>query len=434
MRRRRFLLQTLLGLAAALGLAEGACAGVSASPDVGNLIDIQERGREALFREAERYNEEARQRAQQSQGLLGQLNGLRREAVEAQAQVERLEREGERLRGQAAALDQDIAGMGTSLSALTARLRGRVVDMYKYSPREGMNILLSSMGPHDALTAAYMLGRLVRQDQELIQDLMRRSSELAQSRAALEESQVQVRRQAAELREKHAELNTAVRRTDALLKDIRGQQRKAEAAARELTQAQRELGERILALRRQRGGSGGQGPSPASPVPAQPDAPPRQVEQPVQSVQEEKPAPTARRPQSYTYLPKGAALEWPVRGAVAVPFGSRLHPVFRTKMFNSGIDIKAASGTPVRAAGPGEVLFRGWLRGFGQVVIIDHGGELSTVYAHLATTAVEEGDAVRTGNLLGTAGNSGTNTEAGLHFEVRRGGTAQDPLNYLRKI
>ena len=427
MRRLRggFLLTALP--AAVLCFVGAAWGGVSALPDADNLAAIQERAQEELNRKAGKYSEEARQKARQSRSLLEQLNALRREAAEAQVQVKRLEEEVSRLEEQGAALKQEIANAGGVVSSLGARLRTRVVDLYKYSPREGMNIFLSTRDAHDALTAAYLLGRLVHQDHLLLQEFLKKSTELTRSRAALEESRAQAQHQAAELKKRRAGLDAAIRKTDALLKDIRGQQRKAEAAARELAQAQQELGNRILALRKQRGTP----PSEPQQV-ALPSPPPPQPE-PVKKPSPPPPAAEKKRPQTYTWLPRGAALEWPLRGTITTPFGSRVHPVFRTKVFNSGIDIKAASGTPVRAAGPGEVLFRGWLRGFGQVVIIDHGGELSTVYGHLATTAVEEGDAVRTGSVLGTAGNSGTDTASGLHFEVRRGGAAQNPLNYLRK-
>ena len=114
-------------------------------------------------------------------------------------------------------------------------------------------------------------------------------------------------------------------------------------------------------------------------------------------------------------------------------YGSRIHPTFKTKIFNSGIDIAAASGTPIKAAGPGEVLYQGWLRGLGQVVIIDHGGDLTTVYAHLSATSVREGSNVKAGTVIGRAGNTGTDAEYGLHFEVRKNGSAVNPMNYLRK-
>jgi murein DD-endopeptidase MepM/ murein hydrolase activator NlpD len=126
-------------------------------------------------------------------------------------------------------------------------------------------------------------------------------------------------------------------------------------------------------------------------------------------------------------------LDWPINGKVVLPYGSRVHPTFKTKTFNSGIDIGATSGAAVRAAGPGEVLFEGWLRGFGQVVIIDHGGNISTVYAHLASTRVKERDAVHPGTVIGTVGNTGTMEGYNLHFEVRVGEAAKNPLDYLKK-
>jgi len=111
----------------------------------------------------------------------------------------------------------------------------------------------------------------------------------------------------------------------------------------------------------------------------------------------------------------------------------RVHPTFKTKMMHTGIDISAARGTPVRAAGPGEVLYAGWLRGYGQVIIIDHGSNLSSVYAHLSSMSVREGSAVKKGQTIGAVGSTGTATGAHLHFEVRANGDARDPMKYLRK-
>ena len=79
----------------------------------------------------------------------------------------------------------------------------------------------------------------------------------------------------------------------------------------------------------------------------------------------------------------------------------------------------------------GEVIFTGWLRGYGQVVIIDHGGGYSTVYAHMSKILTEEGQAVKTGTLIGQVGQTGVATGPHLHFEVRVNGKAQNPLRYL---
>ena len=128
-----------------------------------------------------------------------------------------------------------------------------------------------------------------------------------------------------------------------------------------------------------------------------------------------------------------ALLDWPVRGNIVSHFGVREHPVYQTGTFNSGIVISAPPGTPVRAAGSGVVLFEGVLQGFGQVVIIDHGRNMSTVYAHLADIMVTENDEITVGAVIGTVGNTGTGGYS-LHFEVRIGDSARNPLDYLKNI
>ncbi len=397
---------------------------ILAAENLDSQIKKQEREKESLNRKIKEYNELARQKERESRTLLGQLDRLRQDASESQSRMKDLERENGRLQTSMAQLTQDIAKTRKVLEGLLPRLRTHVLDMYKYGSRENLDILLSVGDTHEALTTAYMLSCFLRQDQAVVQELANRTEELTRSRSQLEENRAQVQLQAEELRKKRAEFNTTLRQTNALLKDIQGQQRKALSAARELSGAQKEIGSRINSLMRQKKAREDREAQQPAPKKAQPQPQPSKAQQP-------KPQPA---PKSYATLPKGAALEWPLRGAVTAPFGSRVHPTFKTKVFNSGIDIKAASGTPVRAAGPGEVLYNGWIRGFGQVVIVDHGGNISTVYAHLASTAVREGDAVRTGSILGTVGNSGADSDYGLHFEVRKNGSAQNPMNYLRKI
>ena len=387
-----------------------------------NMIAIRERERESLSRKIEHYNELARSKMKESQSILGRLMNLRRNALESQARMEFLEKENGRLQGSMAQLNLSIAETSNLLADLLIKLRTRIVDMYKYSSQERLDVLLATRSTHEALIMAYMLRRLANQDQKVVETLARKADELERSREKLETSRAQVQRQQTELKRKRDEFAATIQRTNALLKDVQGEQKKAKAAAQELMNAQQAIGDKIIALMQEKGARG-RAPAPPSTPPASPGTPAPQ-----------QPLKPQKKPEQYTYLANGAVLEWPIQGSIAMAFGSRIHPVFKTKVFNSGIDIRAASGAPVRAAGPGEVLFTGWIRGFGQVVIIDHGRGISTVYAHLASASVAEGDAVKTGSPLGKVGNSGANTDYGLHFEVRRNGRAEDPLHYLRRF
>lgn len=122
---------------------------------------------------------------------------------------------------------------------------------------------------------------------------------------------------------------------------------------------------------------------------------------------------------------------WPVSGVVTSGFGMRLHPILETYRMHTGIDIAAPLDAPVKAAQSGTVLMAGRLGGYGNCIIIDHGGGVSTLYAHLNSIYVQAGQQVTKGSIIGTVGSTGLSTGPHLHFEVRINGEPKNPLNYL---
>lgn len=124
-------------------------------------------------------------------------------------------------------------------------------------------------------------------------------------------------------------------------------------------------------------------------------------------------------------------LMWPSRGAVTSPFGWRIHPLFGTREFHTGLDIAGQSGAPVVAAYPGVVRFVGWKSGYGRLVVLDHGGGLETAYSHLSASTVRPGTRVLQGQEIGRVGSTGWSTGPHLLFEVFENGIPQDPTGYL---
>jgi murein DD-endopeptidase MepM/ murein hydrolase activator NlpD len=118
-------------------------------------------------------------------------------------------------------------------------------------------------------------------------------------------------------------------------------------------------------------------------------------------------------------------LGWPVSGPVTSGFG------LRWGRMHEGIDIAVAEGTPVRAAGAGTVIYAGWMGGYGNLVVVDHGNGLSTAYAHNSSLGVGVGQSVTAGQVVSYSGNTGNSTGPHVHFEVRVNGSAVDPLGYL---
>ena len=119
----------------------------------------------------------------------------------------------------------------------------------------------------------------------------------------------------------------------------------------------------------------------------------------------------------------------PVPGRITSRFGTRVHPIFRFRRFHSGIDFGSPSGTPIIAAADGRVVGAGWSGGYGRQVRVAHDGDIVTTYSHMSSIAAAPGTAVRQGQVIGYVGSTGVSTGPHLHFEVRVGGRAVDPLS-----
>jgi murein DD-endopeptidase MepM/ murein hydrolase activator NlpD len=121
----------------------------------------------------------------------------------------------------------------------------------------------------------------------------------------------------------------------------------------------------------------------------------------------------------------------PVAGAVSSPFGYRVHPIFGDRRLHTGWDMTAGCGTPIKAAAGGRVFLSDWYGGYGNTIMIDHGGGMATLYAHQSSLGASYGQQVSAGQVIGWVGTTGVSTGCHLHFEVRLGGTPVDPTPYL---
>jgi murein DD-endopeptidase MepM/ murein hydrolase activator NlpD len=121
----------------------------------------------------------------------------------------------------------------------------------------------------------------------------------------------------------------------------------------------------------------------------------------------------------------------PVPGGVTSSFGTRVHPVLGTTRFHAGVDFEAGYGSAIVAAAPGRVVYSGPRGGYGNAVVIDHGGQFATLYGHASELYVDVGERVSAGETVAAAGSTGMATGPHLHFEVRILGNPVDPMQYL---
>jgi septal ring factor EnvC (AmiA/AmiB activator) len=152
-----------------------------------------------------------------------------------------------------------------------------------------------------------------------------------------------------------------------------------------------------------------------------------------QKKRDTKPIAPASRQERETGDRGRSRLPWPLEGPVLTRFGMQRHPQFGTMVYRRGIEIQAHEGESVRAVRDGQVVYADWYKGYGKLLILDHGNGFYTLYGNLSRLDLNKGERAAGGQVIGLAGDTGSLKGSKLYFEIRRNGEAQDPLLWLAK-
>ena len=286
-----------------------------------------------------------------------------------------------------------------------AELEQRVRSIYESDSPDLIGFALGTTSFSDLVDNIDLLSRIGQQDERIASNLARARTELTQTRAATERARVGVARSEA--------LIAARTKAQRVVRDLIVANRDALAAAEQEKQgALSGLREDRTSFIAEADGLAAQSAALAATIAA---------------AQQAAAAATATAPagQSPPPPPSTGQLGWPVAGAVTSGFGSRWGRM------HEGIDIGVGVGTPVHAAAAGTVIYAGWMSGYGNIVVIDHGNGLSTAYGHNSSLVVGQGATVEKGFVIALSGNTGHSTGPHVHFEVRLNGAPVDPLGYL---
>ncbi|MFB9145518.1 murein hydrolase activator EnvC family protein [Halomonas alkalicola] len=260
--------------------------------------------------------------------------------------------------------------------------------LYRLGQSPQLKLLLNQDDPARLDRLQHYLNHLSRARNARLDELARLDTALGETRRELDARGERLDALATELAARSSDLAEQMRERAALVADLDSRYASEQVRLTELEQ-DRAHAERVL----------------------------RQVQEELARL--ERPPPSTAIEQTRGDLP------WPVQGSVASRFraGDGVH--------RNGILIQAAEGTPVRAVHAGRVVFADWMRGFGNLLIIDHGDQVMTLHAHLQQFGVQVGQAVSRGDVLGAVGNSGGHQRPALYFEVRRGGDPIDPQSWI---
>jgi septal ring factor EnvC (AmiA/AmiB activator) len=391
---RRTLAAALLGLLLASPLA------AQDSLETAKRHELDE-----LNRQAHEKREAARQlKGQESQALV-QLRRTEKELNGTRRRLRQLESRRRNLDQQLQVTRADFDRSASALARQKARLGLRLRAIYKYGAGRELEFLLSTTSFGQLLARWDFLVMIAEQDRLLIGDIEEQKARVEIAQQKIEGTLTDVQRTAHKTETENRHLANLRADREASVETIHNQRAAYESAAAELERDARALAKLLADLERRR----------------------------LAEAQRNRAA--GRAPQPYTgdFTRGRGALDWPVHGTVVGRFGPEVHPKWGTTTMNNGIDIQAPMGAAVLAVARGRVEYTSEdYAGYGQIVILNHGDGYYTLYAHLSEILVEIGAEAESGQILGRVGDTGSLKGTVLHFEVRKGGSALDPQQWLK--
>nr|WP_284708134.1 M23 family metallopeptidase [Sporomusa sphaeroides] len=346
-------------------------------------LDQKQRELQTIQRQMEAQQSKVAQAQQQVDSVSDQLRLIQGDLDTAAADYKSILAKLEATEQQIELNTELLAKVEKNLAERSQILNKRMRDIYKNGQVNYLDVLFGAADFVDFTTRADLLKRVVNLDMTLVAQVKAERELVVQKRAELERDKAAITELKAAAAAKKAIIEARKNDREKVLDDAVSERDTAERAYQELMETSRQIEQMIR--RSQKGGA----------------------------------------------VEGTGALLWPASGPITSPFGWRTHPIFGTQRFHSGIDIGADYGDAIAAADSGTVIFSGWMGGYGKAVIIDHGGGISTLYAHNSELLVEEGYRVYKGQTISRCGSTGYSTGPHLHFEVRENGSPVSPMGYL---
>ena len=295
-------------------------------------------------------------------------------------------------------VNEDLGLLTETIDSQESMLLNRLVALYKFGDAGMPQLLFSSRSYEDFMSARRYLTSILEQDRQLIEDYRKRKTVAGDYRKQLKEDEQELQSLKKKTEQKKTEIQTDLLQKGRLLNSVRQEKQIHLAAIQELEAASAQLQGLI-----------------------------NRLEKELQEKAKEK-----------TFFPPGKGfgglrgkLPFPVKGRILSTFGKNENPKFNTFTVQKGIEIEAPLGAAIRAVHDGRVLYSDWFKGYGKILIIDHGEGFYTLFGHASSLLKGVGEEVRTGEVVGLVGDTGSLKGSCLYFEIRQRGKPLDPLEWL---
>ncbi len=392
-------------VALAVALAVLAVVPAAAQPRRDDPLQAEQRKLQQTQKQLKEEKERAAAARARETSLLAELEEIERrlaakkaEAARLEARIKKAQSDVQLFRGEIGKLERQRAGQ---INALAGRLR----VMYRVHAQGGaLPVILSGEDPATRAVAVRHLASLAALDARLIQEYRVTSERLADRKGKEEAQQQELASLHEEAKREQVDVDREVAKRRVILAKVRDERAYHERMVGELTEASHRLEAFI-----------------------------RELQAKQRKLARVPPPKGGIEPPGVGFGALKGRLPWPTEGRIVTGFGAQVHPRFGTRTFRNGVDIEAAVGREVLAVHGGHVIYTGWFKGYGNLIIVDHGNEYYTLYAHIADIEAKEGEDVRQGQRIGTVGDTGSLAGPRLYFEVRYQGKPQDPEQWLRQ-
>jgi len=319
-------------------------------------------------------------------GIINEISQLEREMRKIEKEISSLESQLSVVTRRIEVTQDEITAAEAHLAERMDVLGERLVIMYEVGDVSYLEVLLSATDFADFLTRWELLNEIVSSDQKMIDEIAEEQRQLEEKKKQLEANELALKEAQQAKEEKEKQLATKTKQRENALKDVQQDRKSYEKALKELEQASQEI--EIMIRRMQQGND--------------------------------------------AYVGTGM-FTWPAPGNTRITskYGMRYHPILKQNKLHTGIDIGAPKGAKVVAADNGTVITATYNSAYGNMIIINHGGGIATLYAHMSAFETKVGATVKKGQTIGRVGSTGWSTGPHLHFEVRKNGTPVNPNSYL---
>lgn len=402
--QRKKILSIILALALAIGIPMGLSTSAAASStDLSDFEDIINSGEDPmdayqqLKEELEAKMDELKKQIEEQQSLVSgyetDLAGIEAELVTVQEKLSAIEASIDKATEQIVEAEVQIDEAEVRLDERRGYLEDRLVDLYVYGDISMMDVVFSTESFDDFLVLFDLVEMVMEQDQSLLNEINKEIATIEHNKALMEQSRQDLEEMTYEYEDMKRDLQDIQNQKITAMKEAISTKEGYQA----MLDAEEAASEQATAMLKEWLKENGD--------------------------------------DNLTY---GGSMIWPLPSPwgtnwVTSEYGYRYHPLTGTYSFHTGIDIGADGGTPIYAASEGEVIYRGWLGGYGQTVQIAHGDGITTLYGHMsAYGGYGVGSYVVAGDIIGYVGTTGQSSGNHLHFEVRLNGDHTSPWNYLK--